>query len=105
MRGWRGISGPGRSRCAGWCSRQPGTSSSGDMSFDLRLPIGALFTLFGLILAADGLLARRLVLGINVNLWWGLVMLLFGGLMLGFAARKTTTSAAPHDASERPRSH
>ena len=33
-----------------------------------------------LILAADGLFAGRLVLGINVNLWWGLVMLLFGGV-------------------------
>jgi len=76
------------------------------MSFDLRLPIGALFTLFGLILAVDGLLAGRLVLGINVNLWWGLVMLLFGGLMLGLAARsKNTTSAAPHDSPGRPRSH
>ena len=27
------------------------------------------------------------MLGVNVNLWWGLVMLLFGGLMLAFAAR------------------
>lgn len=76
------------------------------MSFDLRLPIGALFTLFGLILAADGLFAGRLVLGVNVNLWWGLVMLLFGGLMLAFAARaKNTTAAAPPAPSARPRSH
>ena len=50
------------------------------MGFDLRLPIGALFALFGVILAGDGLIAHRLVLGINVNLWWGLVMLLFGGV-------------------------
>src|SRR3954467_3225852 len=106
MRGWRGISGPGRSRCAGWCSRQPGTSSSGDMSFDLRLPIGALFTLFGLILALDGLLARRLVLGINVNLWWGLVVIVFGGLMLGLVARsKNAPAAARRDAGDLPRSH
>jgi hypothetical protein len=76
------------------------------MSFDLRLPIGALFTLFGLILAADGLLAGRLVLGVNVNLWWGLVMLLFGGLMLAFAARAKKTPAASHGpSSDRPRSH
>ena len=57
------------------------------MSFDLRLPIGLLFAAFGVILAADGLVARRLVLGINVNLWWGLVLLLFGGSMLLFASR------------------
>jgi len=76
------------------------------MSFDLRLPIGALFTLFGLILALDGLLAHRLVLGINVNLWWGLVMIVFGGLMLGLVARsRNSATAAPRDAPDRPRAH
>ena len=76
------------------------------MHFDLRLPIGALFVLFGVILAGDGLIAHRLVLGINVNLWWGLVMLPFGALMLGFAARtKKAAPAAPRDASQRPRAH
>ena len=57
------------------------------MSFDLRLPIGLLFAVFGVILAADGLIAHRLVLDINVNLWWGLVMLVFGGVMLALASR------------------
>jgi len=76
------------------------------MSFDLRLPIGALFALYGVILAADGLLAGRLVLGINVNLWWGLVMLIFGALMLGLAARSKAAPPAPRpDAGDRPRSH
>lgn len=76
------------------------------MSFDLRLPIGALFALFGVILAGDGLVAHRLVLGINVNLWWGLVMLLFGALMLGFATRsKKTAPAPPAGVSGRPRAH
>ena len=75
------------------------------MSFDLRLPIGALFVLFGVILAGDGLVAGRLVLGININLWWGLVMLLFGGLMLGLAARFKPAPAAPRAAGERPPSH
>ena len=41
------------------------------MTFDLRLPIGLLFAVFGAILAIDGLVAHRLVLDINVNLWWG----------------------------------
>ena len=76
------------------------------MDFDLRLPIGALFVLFGAILAGDGLIAHRLVLGINVNLWWGLVMLLFGGLMLVFAAQsKKAAPAAPRDPGTRPRAH
>ena len=57
------------------------------MSFDLRLPIGLLFVVFGVILAIDGLVAHRLVLDINVNLWWGGVMIVFGAGMLGLAAR------------------
>ena len=57
------------------------------MSFDLRLPIGLLFAVFGVILAIDGLVAHRLVLDINVNLWWGNVLIVFGAAMLGLAAR------------------
>jgi hypothetical protein len=57
------------------------------MNFDLRLPIGLLFAVFGVILAIDGLIAHRLVLDVNVNLWWGLVMIVFGAAMLGLAAR------------------
>ena len=75
------------------------------MTFDLRLPIGLLFTLFGLILAVDGLIAGRLVLGINVNLWWGLVLILFGAAMLALAARAKKSGpsqpALPPD--DRPR--
>ena len=70
------------------------------MSFDLRLPIGLLFAVFGVILALDGLVAGRLVLGINVNLWWGLVLIVFGALMLGLAAR---AKPAPPIADDRPR--
>ncbi len=59
------------------------------MSLDLRVPIGLLFATLGLLLAAYGLLSDpamyRVSLGINVNLWWGVVLLLFGGAMLGSA--------------------
>ena len=56
------------------------------MNFDLRLPLGLMFTVFGLILTGVGLfgpaaLAER-SLGINMNLWWGLFLLLFGVVML-----------------------
>ncbi len=57
------------------------------MNFDLRLPIGLLFTICGAILILTGLVERVLVLGINVNLWWGLVLLVFGLLMLYLAVR------------------
>jgi hypothetical protein len=57
------------------------------MGIDLRYPIGLLFAIFGLLLVLYGLLASR-SLGINVNLWWGLIMLLFGGLVFSAAYRK-----------------
>lgn len=55
---------------------------------DLRLPIGALFTVLGVVVAGHGLAtrgdaARYVPSGtVNINLWWGLVMLLFGVAML-----------------------
>ena len=61
------------------------------MSFDLRLPLGLMFTVFGLIITAVGLLGSADLttpsLGINMNLWWGLVMLVFGVSMLALAWR------------------
>jgi hypothetical protein len=61
------------------------------MKFDLRLPIGFLFSIFGGILAVYGALtppeAYTQSLGINVNLYWGVVLCGFGGVMLAFALR------------------
>lgn len=64
------------------------------MLLDLRFPMGLLFTALGLLLAGYGLVGDPAVyqasLGINVNLWSGLCILLFGGLMLagGWRAMK-----------------
>ena len=66
---------------------------SGSGALDLRWPIGALFTALGLVLGGYGLAtagdpahyARSL--SVNINLWWGLVMLLFGLILLLSAAR------------------
>ena len=62
------------------------------MNIDLRFPLGLLFIVFGGLLTVFGLLTDRATyersLFINVNLWWGLVMLLFGGLMFFFAWKK-----------------
>ena len=58
------------------------------MGLDIRLPIGGMFatvgrllTIYGLVTTGDERLYAR-ALGVNVNLWWGLVMLAFGVLML-----------------------
>jgi len=62
------------------------------MKFDLRLPIGMLFSLYGVLLVVFGAVSDRAIyarsLGYNVNLWWGLVLLVFGVLMLLGAVRK-----------------
>lgn len=61
------------------------------MNFDLRLPIGLMFSLFGAMLTVFGLVSDKALyaksLGLNVNLGWGLVMLVFGITMLVLARR------------------
>ena len=54
------------------------------MKFDLRIPMGLMFTFLGVILATWGIKTNDNValyarsLGVNINLWWGLVLLAFG---------------------------
>jgi len=59
---------------------------------DIRAPIGGLFSLLGLMLAGYGMVAGSRTTSdvapvTNVNLWWGLVMLLFGIFMLVLSRR------------------
>jgi hypothetical protein len=65
------------------------------MKFDLRFPIGTLFSLYGALLAIFGAASDKKLydrsLGINVNLWWGLVLLVFGVAMLLGAIRGRKT--------------
>jgi hypothetical protein len=61
------------------------------MGLDIRLPIGAFFLLIGLVLAAYGILdgsSKEQTLGININLIWGVVLLVFGGLMAWAGSRR-----------------
>ena len=61
---------------------------------DIRAPIGGLFTLLGVMLAGYGLVASdRAASGTNVNLWWGIVMIAFGVMML-FLARRSMSAPA-----------
>ncbi len=55
------------------------------MGLDIRWPIGLMFTLIGLLLAVYGLVVKSdhaISLGININFIWGIILLVFGGLML-----------------------
>lgn len=57
--------------------------------FDIRRLIGGLFLLYGLILVVLGLVGSHAVktkaAGINVDLWTGIGMLVFGALMVFWA--------------------
>lgn len=61
---------------------------------DIRIPIGLLFAILGFILFVFGLYSMNDTelyarsLGKNINLWTGVAMLVFGGMMLFFAIRK-----------------
>ena len=61
------------------------------MNFDLRLPIGIMFSLYGALLVIYGLISDKAIyehsLGININLIWGGVMLAFGLWMFWLARR------------------
>ena len=63
------------------------------MKLDLRLPIGLMFSIIGVLLAVFGFASDPAIyqrsLGINVNLWWGLVLLVFGLVMLWLVRRGT----------------
>jgi hypothetical protein len=61
------------------------------MKFDLRFPIGLLFSFYGLVLVFYGFFSNPEIyersLNIDINLVWGIVMLVFGGGMLALAFR------------------
>ena len=62
------------------------------MNLDIRFPIGFFFTIVGVILVVFGLFSDPSIyvehsLGININIWWGLVLMAFGTVMLVLAWR------------------
>ena len=58
------------------------------MHLDLRYPIGALLTLYGAILVLQGAIAGTKVLGLNVDLYWGGIMIASGLAALYLAQRR-----------------
>jgi hypothetical protein len=56
------------------------------MGLDIRWPIGLMFTLLGVLLVGYGVIksADSISLGVNINLIWGVVLLVFGvGMLIG----------------------
>jgi uncharacterized membrane protein len=66
------------------------------MGLDIRTPIGVMFSLLGALLTLYGVFGPQEIyaksLGIRINLWWGLVMLAFGVIMLVLAKRASRRS-------------
>ena len=58
------------------------------MTLDVRTPTGILFLILGGLLAGFGVTGESEIyqrsFGINVNLYWGLVMTLFGAAMVAW---------------------
>jgi multisubunit Na+/H+ antiporter MnhG subunit len=67
------------------------------MGLDIRIPIGSLFVLLGALLAGYGLLSSPAIyqrsLGIDINLWWGGALLVFGVAILALAWRAAAMRA------------
>ena len=78
------------------------------MGIDIRLPLGILFSLLGLILLVYGVVGDPSLyqqsLGINVNLYWGIVLLAFGVLMFVLSRRGARAEARAEAAPKSPRS-
>jgi multisubunit Na+/H+ antiporter MnhG subunit len=61
---------------------------------DIRIPIGLMFTILGVMITIFGFLTMsnadmyQRSLGINVNIIMGIIMLIFGLVMLFFARKK-----------------
>ena len=80
------------------------------MGLDIRWPIGLMFTLIGALLVLCGIVTGanpemyKRSLDINVNLYWGLLLLAFGATMLTLAWRGAKQSGGSDPVATRPES-
>ncbi|MFA5263410.1 MAG: hypothetical protein WC378_06255 [Opitutaceae bacterium] len=69
------------------------------MGLDIRFPIGYMFSLVGLLLTIAGLTgdsaSLKRSLNININLYWGMFLILFGVVMLVMAFRAKAREKKP----------
>ena len=77
------------------------TAAKAANRFDIRRIIGGLFLVYGAILVVVGFAGSHAVktkaAGVNVNLWTGLGMLVFGVLMVFWALSRPTVRDVPDD--------
>ena len=76
--------------------------------FDLRMVIGGLLALYGVVLTVMGLFAssdsKAKAAGININLWAGVVILAGGAVFLAWVALRPLRASDVQDAdSDRPK--
>jgi hypothetical protein len=93
-----GVPGTGESS-AGVSDEEELRAAKAANRFDIRRLIGGVFLLYGLILLALGLFGSHEVknkaAGINVDLWTGIGMLVFGALMIFWALTRPTAPEPP----------
>jgi multisubunit Na+/H+ antiporter MnhG subunit len=62
------------------------------MGLDIRLPIGLMLGILGVLLAAFGIFGDKSIyersLGININLIWGTILIGFSLILLWLGSRK-----------------
>ena len=77
------------------------------MGLDIRWPIGLMFSIIGVILVVYGAVTGsgaeiyQRSLGLNVNLYWGLLLIAFGGAMLTLAWRGSQAPNPPEETATR----
>jgi len=69
------------------------------MGLDIRLPIGIIFSIYGVIMIAFGAFFAdpaifERSMGVNIDVWWGAAMLVFGLFMGALAWRAARAGRA-----------
>jgi hypothetical protein len=78
-------------------TKDQGSGMSQGHVLDLKLPIGWLLSAYGVLLTIYGLLTKKemyaISLGLNLNLAWGILMIVIGGgfLLTAFLKKGKTT--------------
>ncbi len=80
------------------------------MNLDLRIPMGGMFTIVGVILTIYGLATQGSPIyqrsnGMNINLVWGIVMLIFGLTMFLLGRRSQSKPVEKIEGTTRPLGH